>query len=149
MTERLDRIEASIEALNQSLNFLVTEFIRPNAQQTNANRLDLQALDERLEQVAAMQAEAAQQQAIIDRQLQANAEQSAANEQQIAANAEAIAALREASQESDTRFNILIQEMRSDRRATQQATRALLLAMANINADVSELGDRIESLEAS
>ena len=42
-------------------------------------------------------------------------------------NAEASAELKVSAAESDTRFNLLISEMRADRRATRQAFQALLL----------------------
>ena len=133
MTERLDRIESSIEQLNTTLNVIASEFIRPIAQQARQNHERLEAIDERLDRIAAS--------------LEATAQQSTATEQQCAKNAEAISELTAQSVQSDTRFNILIQEMRSDRRASQQATQALLLAMANVNSDVAVLGDRVDQLE--
>jgi hypothetical protein len=71
-------------------------------------------------------------------------------------NAEAIAELRASTaelragttemraraSETDERFNILIAEMRADRRATRQAFQALLLQLA-------EVSGRVDDLEAS
>lgn len=47
--ERLDRIEASLEGLNNALNFLVTELIRPSAQQARINYERLDRLESALE----------------------------------------------------------------------------------------------------
>ena len=66
----------SNEQLNQALNFLVSEFIRPNTQQHLQSMERLERLESIVESVAAQQ--------------QASAEQIAANAQQIASNAEAI-----------------------------------------------------------
>lgn len=118
MTERLDRIEEGLETLSNTIDVLISEFMRPSAQQAQANYERLDRLEAVLERT-------------VDGQ--------SANEQQIARNAEAVSVLTEQAIESDNRFNILIQEMRADRRASQQATQALLLAMANINGRVEDL----------
>ncbi|MBE9060981.1 hypothetical protein [cf. Phormidesmis sp. LEGE 11477] len=118
MTDRLDRIEEGLETLSNTINLLIIEFIQPSAQQARANYERLDRLEAALERT-------------VDGQ--------SVNEQQIARNAEAFSVLTERAIESDDRFNILIQEMRADRRASQQATQALLLAMANINGRVEDL----------
>lgn len=55
-------------------------------------------------------------------------------------NAEANAELKTRASESDDRFNILVAEMRADRRAAQQAFQAMLLQLAEIN-------ERVDGLE--
>ena len=147
--ERLDRIEESIAALSESMNFLVSEFIRPNAQQAQANRLDLQELDERINRIVEMQLVNAEQIAAI-------AQQATVNEAQIASNTESLRTLRIIQTETDQRFNILVQEMRADRqesraerRAHRQSIQAFLLQLANVNGEVENLGDRVDQLEAS
>jgi chromosome segregation ATPase len=50
-----------------------------------------------------------------------------------------VAALEVRATETDTRFNVLIQEMRADRRASQQAFQALLLQLAGLNGRVDSL----------
>jgi chromosome segregation ATPase len=47
--------------------------------------------------------------------------------------------LRARASETDDRFNILISEMRADRRATRQAFQALLLQLAEVNGRVNDL----------
>ena len=47
--------------------------------------------------------------------------------------------LRESVLANEERFNLLIQEMRADRRASQQAFQALLLQLANVNSRVDDL----------
>lgn len=54
-------------------------------------------------------------------------------------NLAAIATLFEQASDSGDRFNILISEMRADRRTSQQAFRALLLQLANLNGRVDDL----------
>lgn len=46
MTERLDRIEAGIEQLNQTINTVVVNMIRPLTQQSEVNRKALAGLIE-------------------------------------------------------------------------------------------------------
>ena len=118
MTERLDRIEAGLATLSNTIDVLISEFIRPSAQQAQLNY-------ERLDRLEAV--------------LEGTVDSQSANEQQIASNAEAISVLTEQAIEGDNRFNILIQEMRADRRASQQAIQALLVAMANINGRLEDL----------
>lgn len=131
------------------MNFLVSEFIRPNAQQAQANRLDLQELDERINRIVEMQLVNAEQIAAI-------AQQATVNEAQIASNTESLRTLRIIQTETDQRFNILVQEMRADRqesraerRAHRQSIQAFLLQLANVNGEVENLGDRVDQLEAS
>ena len=111
MSERLDRIEASIERLSNALDVLVQQLITPAVRQSSANH-------ERLDQV--------------DELLIRTAEQSATN-------ADAIAQLTVRAAETDTRFNVLVSELRADRRASQQAFQALLLQLAGINGRVEDL----------
>jgi chromosome segregation ATPase len=132
MTERLDRIEQSIERLSTALDVIVTEFIRPSAQQTAANYERLNRVDETLRQTNATLDRVAQQQerntADIDALLGA-----------ISTTDVEVRSLSVRAAETDTRFNILIQEMRADRRASQQAFQALLLQLASLNGRVDEL----------
>jgi chromosome segregation ATPase len=132
MTERLDRIEQSIERLSTALDVIVTEFIRPSAQQTAANYERLERVDETLEQTnATLDRVAAQQErntSDIDALLGA-----------ISTTDVEVRSLSVRAAETDTRFNILIQEMRADRRASQQAFQALLLQLASLNGRVDEL----------
>lgn len=50
----------AIGQLNGAINTLVSDFIKPNAQQANANRLDLRELDKRLVSIADITAANAQ-----------------------------------------------------------------------------------------
>ncbi|MEM8504519.1 MAG: hypothetical protein AAF716_15355 [Cyanobacteria bacterium P01_D01_bin.1] len=47
--------------------------------------------------------------------------------------------LGEAVAANEQRFNILIQEMRADRRASQQSFQQLLLSLANVNGRIDDL----------
>lgn len=79
-------VERSHEQLNQALNFLVSDFIRPNTQQ------HLQSM-ERLERLEGIVERIAQQQ-------QVSADQIIANAQQIASNAESITRFDERLEET-------------------------------------------------
>lgn len=118
MTERLDRIEQGLEQVNDALNVLISEFIRPNAQQTRANYERLERIEADLE--------------TTEQQTASNAETATRLEVLIEANATRAA-------ENGDRFNVLIQEMRADRRASQQAFQSLLVQLANINSRVQDL----------
>ena len=125
MTDRLDQIEqqqaANTEAIaqtNAALNVLITEFIRPNAQQARANF-------ERLERIE------------ID--LEATEQQTARNAEAISNNAQAIAA-------NERRFENLLNEMRADRAESRQRFEAmqsniqtLLLELTRTNRRVGEM----------
>lgn len=74
----------AIAALNQAVNFLVTEAIRPAVQQSSANY-------ERLESIASIVADIAQQMAQSSQTLSSLVELSTVQQQQIAANAQQIA----------------------------------------------------------
>lgn len=134
--ERLDRLEEIVEAntlaiqqLSESLNFLVSEFIRPNTQQAFANYERLERLESDLGTLVS--------QSLI------NAEQIEANQQQIASNTENITRL-EAKVDSiaDTVFEqsqqiqVLIDEGRADRQAQREALAAII-----------SVGNRVEVLE--
>ena len=153
MTERLDRIEGAIEQLNSTINVLVTEFIRPNAQQARANFERLERIESTLDRAAA--------------QTVANAEQLSTNEQQIANNAEAIAGTRqlvqanaEAIATNEQRFEVMRGDVNADRQqwqaaadadraenrrrfdAQQQIAQAMLVELSRVNS-------RLEVLEVS
>ena len=142
--ERLDRLELvaeassqTIERLSNTIDVLVTEFIRPATQQAFANF-------ERLER--------------IESALEAIVEQSLVNEQQIASNAEAMNRLQSTTSESldnlsarvseqSQQIQILIEENRADRqtiRADRESNERLFSeALAAIVAN----GSRISVIE--
>ena len=115
-------VESNIQAiasLNESISFLVTEFIRPSAQQALSNYERL----ERLERVVEQNAQA----------ITAMTELSQINQQQIAANAEKNAELdlkmdrvTAHQQENDRQITILINEGRADRQAQREALTAII-----------------------
>lgn len=88
--ERLDKIEEALAQLSQSMNFLVTEFIRPSAQQARSNYERLERLEIALETLVA--------------QTTVNAEHVDANQQQIAANSEQVGALGDRIEQFDGRL---------------------------------------------
>lgn len=129
MTERLDRIEASIEDLTNALDVLVTQFIRPTAQQASANFERLERIESALEQLVTLMLSNEQQIAANTDQIAANASQVAqnagqiaANASQVAQNAEAITRLEVVTTENaqtvsrlERLFETMLQENRSDR----------------------------------
>lgn len=134
--ERLNRIEAMIDGLNQSINLLVTEFIRPNTQQTYANFERLERLESALENLVA-------QSLINAEQIEANQRQIEANQRQIAGNAESITRLEvkvdqvaETVSEQSQQIQVLIEEGRADRQAQREAFASIL-----------SINSRVEALE--
>ena len=152
--ERLIRIEAQLEAITQvmglvgdrhqqlsnAVDVLVTQFIRPSAQQASSNF-------ERLERIEAV--------------LAAIADQFLANEKQIAKNTEAITKLetkvdRIAStvKGQSQQIQVLIEENRADRLAAA-ADREVVARDREANerrfsealAGIIAMGDRVSSLE--
>lgn len=116
---RLDRIEERIEALNQALNFLTTEFIRSSAQQARANY-------ERLERIEAVVAENAQSISRIDSLIEANQRQIAANTENITRLETKVNNLAETVCGQSNRIPILIDEGRADRQAQREALAAII-----------------------
>lgn len=79
-----DELQATIAANTQAINYLVTQFIRPSAQQQ-------QQSDERLSHIEELLERQAEVITGIDLRLETIAQQQQVNTEQIAANAEAIA----------------------------------------------------------
>lgn len=136
--DRLDRIETGIAAntqaiadLNQTINLLVTEFVRPTAQQAFSNFERLERLESALETLVA--------QSLV------NAEQIEANQQQIASSAENITKLgikvdeiSETVRGQSQQIQVLIEEGRADRQAQREALSAIL----NNDSRISSLEQR-------
>lgn len=123
MTERLDRIEQSIADLNSAMNMMLTEFIRPLAQQSQSNQ---QALAGLIEMTVDSEVERGEQNLRIENSL---------------GNAKAD------REESDQRFEAVIAQARADREenrrrfdAQQQISQAMLVELARVNS-------RLEILE--
>ena len=138
--ERLERLERIVEAnglatqqLSESLNFLVTEFIRPATQQAYANYERLERLESALETLVG--------QSLV------NAEQIEANQRQIASNTESITRLEakvddiaetvsEQSQqihEQSQQIQVLIDEGRADRQTQREALAAILSVSGRVD----------------
>ena len=145
--ERLGRLERIVEVntsanreLRESLNFLVTEFIRPASQQAFANFERLERIESALENLVA-------QSLVNSEQIEANQQQIAVNQQQIARNAEAITRLEtkvdsiaSTVSEQSQQIQVLIEENRADRKATEKRfSEALAGIIAN--------GNRVSALE--
>lgn len=132
MTERLDRIEASIQQLSNTIDVLTQQLIAPAVRQASANF-------ERLEQMTEL--------------FSLTAEQSAISEQQIAANAEAISNNASAIAANERRFENLLNESRADRaesrqrfEAAQENIQALLLELTRTNRSLNGVRDRVDGL---
>jgi chromosome segregation ATPase len=153
MTERLDRIEAillqvaqqqaantqAIEGNSRDIDALVeaisntdvnvrgnTTAITAHTQQIEAVRESAAATDQWLEDTRALVAANSQQIAITDALTQRNAEAIAANE---------------------TRFNIVIEELRADRAEWRQQFRAMTQATQALLMQIGSLNGRVENLE--
>ena len=141
------QLVSTSEQTNQALNFLVTEFIRPNTQQ------HLQSMErlERLERI--VESTAQQQQAIIDQQT--------ANAQQIAQNAEAVTRydqrLEETRQlvaqnastiaQNETRHSAAMDRIDQQQLRTGQQVEAIAEASRTQLAAIIGNGRRIDRLE--
>lgn len=117
--ERLDRLEKIVERLSGTIDVLVTEFIRPAAQQAFANFEGLERLESALETLVG--------QSLV------NAEQIEANQRQIASNTEAITRLEtkldmvaDTVSEQSQQIQVLIGEGRADRQAQREALAAVM-----------------------
>ena len=124
----------TIAQLSQALDAVVTEFIRPNAQQAFSNYERLERIEEILEsnantirQIQSIQAESAQQAAQTMQAVTALVQLSEANQRQIAANAEAInqsgnrlQRIENLTEENSSQIQILIEEGRADRQSNER-----------------------------
>ena len=124
MTDRLDRIENLLETAAITLN-VTTERLDQVTE-----RLD--QVTERLDQVAEQQRKNTTD---IDNLLGAIS----TTDVEVRSLSQGMRSLSQAVAANEQRFNILIQEMRADRRATQQAFQSLLLQLANVNGRVDDL----------
>ena len=132
--ERLSRLEEIVEAntsanqtLSESLNFLVSEFIRPATQQAFANFERLERIESALENLVA--------QSLV------NSEQIEANQQQIAINTKSITRLEnkvdriaDTVSEQSQQIQIIIEEGRANRQAQREALAAIISNGNRINA---------------
>ncbi len=145
MSDRLDRIESLLETTVTTLSittdrlYQVTDGLDKVGERLDqmTGRLDqvtdgLDQMGERLDQMGERLNQVAEQQqrntADIDNLLGAISP----TEVEVRSLSQAVAA-------NEQRFNILIQEMRADRRSTQQAFQALLLQLASVNGRVDDL----------
>ncbi len=109
----------AIDRLTSAVDVLVSQFIRPNAQQ----HLDSMERLDRIEQLLDRHAQAI---VAIDLRLDRVAEQQRANVEQITQNTEGIAELRTMHRETQQSLQILIDEGRADRQAQQEALRVII-----------------------
>ncbi|MEO1445346.1 MAG: hypothetical protein AAFV46_03750 [Cyanobacteria bacterium J06635_11] len=139
-TPTLEHNAQAIAQLTEAVNVLVSQFIRPNAQQANANR-------ESINEVVALLNRHAHAITEIDQRLEATTQRTAANAEQIAANSQQIAALGERIEQFDQRLEetrALVAQNASDiaqasARHDQEMTE--LRAMQDANAQqIAELG---------
>ena len=112
----------AIAQINQALNTIVSEFIRPTTQQAVANFERLERIEGVVEASVQQIAANAEEISNLGRAVQANADQLADTRQLVAANAEANAQglrrldkLEELSRERGVQIDILIAEGRADR----------------------------------
>lgn len=124
MTDRLDRIEALLEATITHVATTDSRLVRVS--------VGLETMTERLDSITGIIQEAATQQRQntidIDNLLGA-----------ISTTDVEVRRLGQAVAANEERFNVLIAEMRSDRRASQQSFQALLLSLASVSGRVDDL----------
>lgn len=108
-----------VSQLSNAVDVLVTQFIRPTAQQAVANRARLERIEDLLDRHA---------QAIvdIDERLDRLVSQVEATTNQTARNAEDISELRVLHRENQQSLQILIDEGRADRQAQRETLQAIL-----------------------
>lgn len=92
-----DELQQAIAANTTAISTLVTQFIRPNAQQALENQRSVAQIIKLMDRHAGAIVE-------IDERLEANTQQTAANAEQIAANTQQIAALGERLEQFDQRL---------------------------------------------
>ena len=137
MSERLDRIEQGLEGLNQSLNFLVTEFIRPNAQQAYANYERLERIEKITQDNADSIAGNAQQIAELKKAIEGNAQQISELKTLVNANAinigrletvadSTLSEIRDSVNEQSQLLEVLVEENRTTQVSQREALRAIL-----------------------
>ncbi len=175
MTERLDRLEQGMETLTNTLNLLVTEFIRPSAQQAAANHERLERIEAILERIAEGQSANEQQiggnaegfteaRRLIQgnaegltearRLIQGNAEGLAETRELIQGNAEGLAETRELVQrnaersaENSTLFENMLNDARADRIENRRRFDAAQQVIQAMLIQISSLNGRVEDLE--
>ena len=131
--ERLERLERIVEAnglatqqLSESLNFLVTEFIRPATQQAYANYERLERLESALETLVG-------QSLVNAEQIASNTAQIEANQRQIASNTESITRLEATVNDQSQQIQVLIEEGRADRQTQREALAAILSVSGRVD----------------
>jgi chromosome segregation ATPase len=137
-------IEANTQAiagLNQAVNFLVTEAIRPAAQQASANY-------ERLESIAGIVADSAQQIAQTLQTLSSLAEQSTVQQEIIAGNTQAITELTQLAESQQQRLDAF--DSRLEETRTLVAENASLIAQIGVKVDanaslIAQIGDKVDA----
>ena len=124
--EAIAQLTETVQQLSSAVDVLVTQFIRPNAQQAFANYERLERLESALETLVA--------QSLV------NAEQIEANQRQIASNTESITRLEakvddiaETVSEQSQQIQVLIDEGRADRQAQREALAAILSISSRVN----------------
>lgn len=138
--ERLERLETLVEGLSNTVAMLVTEFIRPSAQQAFANFERLERIESALENLVA--------QSLV------NSEQIEANQQQIARNSESITRLEtkvdriaDTVSEQSQQIQILIEDNRADRQTVRADREANERRFSEALAAIVSNGNRINALE--
>lgn len=159
-----DELQQAIEAntrtiaqVSRAIDTLVTQFIRPNAQQalSNYERIErieavLESNTEAIGQIESIQAENAQQVAQNTRAITALTQLSEANQQQIADNAEAInrsgsrlQRIENLTEENSRQIQVLIGEGRADRQSNDRKFSETLAGIIANNQRIGILEQRV------
>ena len=126
MTERLDRIESQLEAVNQTLATIASDFLRPALQQAVENHGAIAATDARLDRVS---------------------EVLAATSLQQDSNTQAIAQLTQKIDANERRFENLLNELRADRAESRQRFEAQQENIQNLFLELTRTNRRVGALE--
>ncbi|MGB3300246.1 MAG: hypothetical protein WBA76_18440 [Phormidesmis sp.] len=145
MSDRLDRIESLLEATATTLGVTttrldqVTEGLNQVTGRLNQVTEGLDQVTEGLNQVTGQLNQVTERLNQVAEQQQRNTTDIDNLLGAISTTDVEVRAISQSVAANEQRFNILIQEMRADRRASQQAFQALLLPLANVNGRVDDL----------
>jgi len=128
--ERLERLETLIGGLTNTIDFLVTEFIRPATQQAFANYERLERLEAALDTLTA-------QTLVNSEQIASNIESIARLETKVDNLADTVAdqsnQIKMVLDDQSNQIQILIQEGRADRQAQREALASIMNNANRIN----------------
>ena len=132
----------AITDLSRTVNFLVTEAIRPAVQQSSANY-------ERLESIVGIVADSAQQIAQNSQALSSLVELSTANQQQVASNTQAITMLTRLAEGNQQRLDAFDSRLEETRAIVADNGSQIAQIGVKVDANAEQIAQLQETVEAS